>query len=211
MLTVSDGQNTSLPSYVEVRVTDDSAAAEPAPQQKKEIPPPEKTAPAPEKQSDAPPPAKNAPGGTAAKKQTPPAAAPEADNADGVLLPPPRDSVVSAEPKKSDSPAAREEKELSRLDSKADPEAEQKLIAALSNEDAEVRGAAAAALYRRGINSIPALIGVLESGEPVARKEAQWALRELTHETFGTDAAKWKKWWSQQPASKNHPVTGADK
>ncbi len=37
----------------------------------------------------------------------------------------------------------------------------------------------------------------------MARKEAHWALKELTNEKMGQDAEKWKNWWAQQPTARS--------
>ncbi|HEY3321763.1 MAG TPA: PKD domain-containing protein [Planctomycetota bacterium] len=207
MLTVSDGQNTSIPKYVDIKVVDASGNAAP---EKTEAPKDAPKAPAPEK-SPAPAPA---PKDQSSNDPLPPPNAKKGNDGmssdrEGLLLPPPKEA--STRSTEAQTPA---QKALSDLAQKADPEAEKKLIESLSSKEAETRSTAAAALVRRGINSIPALIGVLDGSaglragdEPAAKKEAAWALRELTHETFGQDPEKWKKWWAQQPASKNAPLS----
>ncbi|HYG74031.1 MAG TPA: HEAT repeat domain-containing protein [Planctomycetota bacterium] len=209
MLVVSDGQNTSMPAYVDVKVIDgNESTAKPATSEDSE--------------SKARAPAAREPAKTTVKEQSnadKPESAPVAEKSnaaptvkesanEGLLLPPPKGSSAAASepPEKTEAQRA-----ISELAQKVDPEAERQLIAALSNEDKEIRSTAAAALYRRGINSIPALIGVLESGDALARKEAHWALRELTHETIEMNADKWKKWWAAQPASKSIPMPVSDK
>jgi|GEM_PF-1523022 len=174
-LTVSDGQFTSPPAYAEVKVLGDPALG---------VTPP---APAP-----APAPSPKSPPSNGEPQSAKPESAPNADrltqnsNPDGALLPPP----------------GAQHSAMQTLATQGDPESERKLITALSSDDKDVRSAAAAALYSRGINSIPALIGVLENGSLRAKEEAQWALKELTHEPYGPNAKEWKQWWSRQPGSK---------
>jgi len=203
MLTISDGTNTSTPSYVDVKVVDASGNI---PEEKRaETPPAPAPEPAPkvEKKSterkdppaDKPEPKESSPRTNNTSKNVAPSAE------EGLILPPPKDSSASK------TAGEDKQKALNDLSTKIDPEAEHQLVAALSSTDAESRSTAAAALVRRGVNSIPALIGVLENGDKPARSEAAWALRELTHETLGQDAKKWKEWWAQQPAAKNAPVT----
>jgi hypothetical protein len=203
MLTVTDGQNSSTPAYVDVKVVD---AAGNIPEDKPKASGNEAPAPAP-----APKPEKTEKKSTERKepadKPAPEPKEPRTENTgkapsveEGLILPPPKDSKNGAE-------TSDKQKALNDLSAKIDPEAERQLVSALSSNDAESRSSAAAALVRRGVNSIPALIGVLENGDKPAKNEAAWALRELTHETLGQDAAKWKQWWAQQPAAKNAPVT----
>jgi len=214
-LVVSDGQNQSQPAFVDVRVEGDRPAAvqprevepRPAPRVENKPAPVDEERPAvarpkavsgesnPESQPKRP--ARGAPsidedGGTGNSSFE----EPKGNNKDGALLPPPKDITPPS------ATATREQEELQNLAKDNDPEAEKKLIAALSSDDAGVRSMAAASLYRRGMSSIPALIGVLESGNGNAKKEAYWALRELTHEPLGQDASKWKQWWSEQGSKK---------
>jgi hypothetical protein len=176
-LVVSDGTNTSQPTFIEIKVVDDGTAQSPEnkPEPKKEEQPEKTQGPEPHK--------------------------------DGALLPPPKDAksieVTSTNDSAGDNSTTK--KQLEELAKKPGAEAEKTLIAALSNSDKEIRTAAAEALYRRGVNSIPALISVLDSGDSVAKGEAYWALKELTHETFGPEANKWKDWWSAQPAAAKAP------
>ena len=168
-LVVSDGQNTSLPAFVEVKVVDDGASAEP----KKEVTPEKTQNPAPD----------------------------GAPHKDGALLPPPKDAKSIEVTSSGDNDNAGLKKSLEELSKKPGAEAEKTLVTALSNSDKEVRTVAAEALYRRGVNSIPALIAVLDGSDAVAKGEAYWALKELTHETLGPEAEKWKDWWAAQPAA----------
>jgi len=174
-LIVSDGQNTSQPAIVEVNVVDDGAAQPPPADSKKTEGTPEKTQ----------------------------IQVPEGPHKDGALLPPPKDAksieVTSASDDIKENENAALKNSLEELAKKPGADAEKTLITALSNSDKEVRALAAEALYSRGVNSIPALIGALDSADPLAKSEAYWALKELTHETFGSESEKWKDWWAAQP------------
>jgi len=201
MLLVSDGTNSSTPAYVDVKVVEaDGALSE------KKVPllePEEHKKPAVKESAPEAPGSKKEQGSndTPIEKTNVAPVVKESTGEDGLLLTPPKNSSAAQVTGRTEAQRA-----ISDLDQKIDPEAEKQLVAALSSEDKEIRSIAAAALYRRGINSIPALIGVLENGDPVARKEAHWALRELTHETMDQNAEKWKKWWAVQPAAKNAPL-----
>ncbi|MGD0089410.1 MAG: PKD domain-containing protein, partial [Planctomycetota bacterium] len=192
-LVVSDGQNQSVPAYVDIEVIDGTKAPEPgagaksgdsAP--KTESPPP----PAPKAETPAPPapktetPAPPAPKETPEVKKMSAAPAPEPP-AKGGEQPP--GSAASPQPENAVTPAK-----------KSEPESEEKLIEALSNADQQVRSTAAVALSKRGRNAVPALIEVLETGSAPAKKDAHWTLREITHESFPADAEKWRKWWNEQ-------------
>ena len=131
---------------------------------------------------------------------------PQETQREGALLPAPKDStaVAATANTRSDKPVSDiEAKNFDGAARSPAPTAESELIQALSNPDKDIRSAAAAALYRRGIGSIPALIGVLDGDDKLAHVEARWALEELSHESFGLDAAKWKTWWAEQEAVRN--------
>jgi hypothetical protein len=204
-LTVSDGTHTSLPAYIDIKVIDGSPPSAPAPAPK-DIKEPKET------KEPKPAPKPEQPNEESKLKNT----APDNDTSvDGALLPPPKSgaaakneaakSVAKIEVTPSDKENYK--KQLDELASSQDPQAEKALIDALSDADSEVRSTAAASLYRRGINSIPGLIGVLEHGDLLARREALWALKELTHENIGQDAAKWKEWWTRQQPPKSAAET----
>ena len=182
MLTVSDAESSSQPAFVDVKVVD-------------EVTEPGDKKPAPDE--------------TPETRKANPGGADDAPRKEGAWLPPPKDRNAVADGNVEEEHIERtnqkntQKKILENLARQQDPEAEKKLVTALSDEDGEIRSTAAAALYRRGINGIPALIGVLESENPHARREACWALKELTHENMGQDAAKWKQWWAAQPMAKN--------
>jgi len=206
-LIVSDGQLDSQPAIVDVHVEGERAAAEPRaperveprpevrPEPERPVAAPREPAPAPEAQ-----PKRNARGAPSIDDEGGTGNSsfeePKGNNKDGALLPPPKDITPPT------VSITREQEELQALAKDNDPAAEKKLIAALSSDDAGVRSMAAASLYRRGMSSIPALIGVLETGNGNAKKEAYWALRELTHEPLGQDASKWKQWWAEQSSKK---------
>jgi hypothetical protein len=176
-LTVSDGQETSQPSYVEVRVRDDAAAPE-APKRVNALP---ETPVAP--LAAAPP-----------RAEAPRAA--EAESEDGGLLPPPKESRELF---------GLDTEELKRFDALAQEsgtEAEEKLVALLNSENEGQRSAAADALFRRGLNAVPALIDALETATPAGRTKAHWALCRLTREKLSSDPAKWKQWWAAQPVAR---------
>ena len=94
----------------------------------------------------------------------------------------------------------RDKKRLEALVQEPGITPEQRLIAALDNRDWDLRTVAAYALVRRGVGSVPALIEVLEKGSSEAKREAHWALKELSKEAFAADGARWRKWWSDLSA-----------
>ena len=190
-LVVSDDQNTSQPAVLEFNVLDDTpTAVSPAPAPASS---PEANQKQPEKTESTP------------DSKTPSSS--DAGHRDGALLPPPKDAKDAGgdpgpsravPPRSSDA----EKKKLEDLARQPGAEAEKTLIEALSNPDAGIRKTAAEALYSRGITSIPALIATLDSSDASARGEAYRALKELTHETFGSESDKWRDWWAAQPVAR---------
>jgi hypothetical protein len=184
-LTVSDDQFTSQPTVLEINVAEDAAAGTtPAP-----------TAPeATEKKKPESPPEPKGPSSS------------DAGHRDGALLPPPKDAEKSVTPETASKSNSADQvalkKKLEELAKTPGPEADKALAEALANPDKDVRATAVESLYRRGISSIPALIGALESPSATARNEAYAALKELTHETLGPEPEKWKDWWAAQPVAK---------
>ncbi|HYF47817.1 MAG TPA: HEAT repeat domain-containing protein [Planctomycetota bacterium] len=186
-LVVSDGQNTSQPAYIDVQVNENEGAA-----------------PAKNEEKDA----KSDEGAFLPVEDDDAELVVAAKQGDGALLPPPRGAATFAMaasheevniPSDGEKPALL--KTLRELARSADADAEKTLVSALSSDDTDIRDEAARSLYQRGINSIPALIEVLEKGPEAARTKAQWALAELTQESI-SGAAEWKQWWAQQPAAK---------
>lgn len=85
----------------------------------------------------------------------------------------------------------------------SDPEEEvvPVLLRALADEDLYVRRSAAYALGKLGpkaMAAVPALIQVLEEKEAGVEQEVLDALKAITGQDFGFDAAHWKQWWMQQ-------------
>jgi HEAT repeat protein len=106
------------------------------------------------------------------------------------------------------SPQARAMIELAK---QPGAEAEKALVAGLASGDAETRSAAAVALTKRGMSVVPALIEVLEKGSAQAKKEAHFALREITHESLPLDARKWDEWWKSRQDTKPGPAASNSK
>jgi len=179
-LVVSDGQNRSAPAYLDVEVIEGAKGPETGA--------PGKTEPAaPKTESPAPP---------------PPSPAPEDKTPKTTSEAPAQQPAPKSKEPVGDSPLSPQLQALADLAKKPDREAEKTLIEALSNANAQVRSTAAVALSKRGASAatttvVPALIGVLETGSAAAKKEAHFALKEITHESFPPDADKWKQWWAK--------------
>jgi HEAT repeat protein len=76
-----------------------------------------------------------------------------------------------------------------------------RLRAALGQENARMRAAAAQALGKiRDPQATPALIALLADEDGAARRAAQWALRETTGEKRITTAAEWHGWLEAESA-----------
>ncbi len=191
-LTVSDDQYTSQPTVLEINVVEDGASA-----------PPPAPAPAPEATEKKKP----TPDKTDANQDTKGPTSSDAGSKDGALLPPPKDAekpvTTEAPEKPSNADHAALKKKLEVLSKTPGAEADRALVEALGNPDKDIRNTAVEAFYRRGVTSIPALIGALESSNVMTRNVAYAALKELTHETFGPEPEKWKDWWAAQPAAKS--------
>jgi hypothetical protein len=134
----------------------------------------------------------------------PPAPKPEEKNTGDakpearLVLPPPKDAATDTSANAVDSTTDPKLRALLDLAKTPGDDAQARLLSALADNDKDVRSTAAVALYRRGASSIPALITVLEDGTPAARKEAWWALKELTHQPLPNDPVKWKDWWAKE-------------
>ena len=75
------------------------------------------------------------------------------------------------------------------------------LVIALSDPEYGVRWSAALALGYIGSparDAVPALIQALSDPEQVVRQSAADALRSITGQDFGRDAAQWQQWWNEQ-------------
>ncbi|MEW6567649.1 MAG: HEAT repeat domain-containing protein [Chloroflexota bacterium] len=75
------------------------------------------------------------------------------------------------------------------------------LIEALQDEDWMVREHAAQTLGRMGLEAreaVPALIHLLQDETHWVATAAVEALRSISGEDFGTDAARWQEWWEAQ-------------
>ncbi|MCK6473437.1 MAG: hypothetical protein L6R28_16960 [Planctomycetes bacterium] len=116
---------------------------------------------------------------------------------------PPRDnrplSTLSDPKYRADDPVfQRQRSRLEVLARKPGREPEEELIRGLDESDKDLRSIAAMALVQRGMSSVPALIRVLEGGEEKAKKEAHWALMELSREKFPAQSKVWKEWYTNQ-------------
>jgi hypothetical protein len=181
MLVVSDGQNRSAPCYVDVQVIEGNKP------DGAEVPAPPTPPPAPKDDKKT---------GDSGFKD--PAARDEAKAKDPPAPPP-------APPL---GPAAQAMIDLAK---QPGPEAEKALIQGLASNDTEVRSAAAVALTKRGMSAVPALIEVLDKGSAQAKKEAHFALREITHESLPLDARKWDEWWKSRQDAKPGPAASNSK
>jgi hypothetical protein len=69
----------------------------------------------------------------------------------------------------------------------------------LSDEEPEIRRAAALACAARGLrDEVPRLIALLRDREPAVARAARAALRELSGRDLGADPDAWRAWWDGQ-------------
>lgn len=85
------------------------------------------------------------------------------------------------------------------LDVKVNQDVAERLRGALQSNDPGVQRTVALALGElRDEHSIPTLIELLDSGDPGLSRNVAEALRRCTGLEFGTDAARWRRWYSQE-------------
>jgi hypothetical protein len=77
----------------------------------------------------------------------------------------------------------------------SDARAVEPLIEVLrEDEDSDVREVAAEALVGIGVPAVDPLIAALKVEDSDIRREAAWALMDITDQDFGEDPAKWQEW-----------------
>jgi HEAT repeat protein len=80
-----------------------------------------------------------------------------------------------------------------------DPKALEPLIAAMHDDNPQVRIDVLHALWQIGDRkAVPAAIDMLKDPNTTVRQGAVQALTQLTRQNFGEDAAKWQAWWEGQ-------------
>ena len=85
------------------------------------------------------------------------------------------------------------------------------LIQALSSQDQSVREIVADVLGLFGpqaAQAIPSLIEALQDRSEAVRVTAAEALKAITGQDFGLDAASWRQWWDQQQAAAQDDTGG---
>jgi HEAT repeat protein len=118
---------------------------------------------------------------------------------------PARETLVALA-KKTDSESTLRIALIDALARFRDPEAAAGIIASMGDQRWQVRAAAMEALGRtKERTGIPALIGAVLKEQGRLQEDAAAALRKITAQDFGRNAALWNQWWQQESARAANP------